>query len=62
MKQLFILRGVPSAGKTTVAKSISKNHFEADHFFYNAKGEYCFDAKNLKFAHEDCFMELMNKN
>jgi adenylate kinase family enzyme len=59
MKQVFILRGVPSAGKTTVAKSITKNHFEADHFFYNDKGEYCYDVKKQGLAHEVCYRKFV---
>ena len=54
MKELFLLRGLPGAGKTTLANSIGGSWYEADHFFLNEKGEYEFNASNLKAAHEWC--------
>ena len=57
MKSLFLLRGLPGAGKTTLAKSIlgdDRNHYEADMYFTNAAGEYKFDPTGLRSAHEWC--------
>lgn len=56
MKTLFIVRGVPGSGKTTLAGMLPVNcHFEADQFFTNEEtGEYIFDATKLKEAHEWC--------
>jgi predicted kinase len=59
-KELFLLRGLPGAGKSTLAKSLSTSmsgHVEADMFFLNHEGEYKFDASKLKEAHEWCRKE-----
>jgi predicted kinase len=55
-----ILRGLPGAGKSTLARQIvqdtvkenASNHIiSADDFFYNNKGKYMFDASKLEEAH-----------
>ena len=46
-KTLFILRGLPGSGKTTLAKSIGAVHFEADMYFMEGN-EYKFDVTKLK--------------
>ena len=33
MKELFLLRGLPGAGKSTLAKSLGGKHIEADMYF-----------------------------
>ena len=53
MKELFLLRGLPGAGKSTLAKSIDGRHAEADQYFME-DGEYKFDASKLKDAHLWC--------
>ena len=56
MKKLFLLRGLPGSGKSSVAKSLMNaqtGHVEADMFFMK-NGEYNFDASKLKEAHEWC--------
>ena len=52
-KTLYILRGIPGSGKTTLAKSIGAVHFEADMYFMVGK-EYKFDVTKLKQAHAWC--------
>jgi predicted kinase len=52
-KELFLLRGVPGAGKSTLAKSLGGSHMEADKYFMD-KGEYKFDPTKLKEAHAWC--------
>jgi predicted kinase len=52
-KELFLLRGLPGAGKSTLAKSLGGKHFEADMYFVR-DGEYKFDVAKLKEAHEWC--------
>ena len=53
MKELYLLRGLPGAGKSTLAKSLGGKHIEADMYFID-NGEYKFDASKLKAAHEWC--------
>jgi predicted kinase len=56
MKILYLLRGLPGSGKSSVAKSLMNaqtGHVEADMFFMK-NGEYNFDASKLKEAHEWC--------
>jgi predicted kinase len=53
VKSLFLLRGIPGAGKSTLAKTIGGLHFEADMFFLK-DGEYHFDAAKLPAAHSWC--------
>jgi len=54
-KNLYIVRGVPGAGKSTLAKSIAKSWqiFEADKYFIK-NGHYEFDFRGLKDAHNSC--------
>ena len=53
MKELFLLRGLPGAGKSTLAKSIGGIRVEADQYFME-DGVYKFDASKLKYAHQYC--------
>jgi len=58
MAELFLLRGLPGAGKSTLAKSLTdgpgSDYFEADKYFVNKDGNYNFDASKLKQAHQWC--------
>lgn len=53
-KVLYIVRGVPGSGKSTFAKQLTSNVFEADHYFIDNNGEYKFDITKIKDAHVDC--------
>lgn len=53
MKILYILRGIPGCGKSTLAKTLSSAICEADEFFMSESG-YNFDASKLGKAHEYC--------
>jgi predicted kinase len=53
-KILYIVRGIPGSGKSTFAKQLTSNVFEADHFFYDEKCVYKFDPSKIKDAHQDC--------
>ena len=52
-KNLYLLRGIPGAGKSTLAKQLGDSHFETDGFFM-VDGEYKFDPTKLRKAHEWC--------
>ena len=56
-KNLFILRGLPGSGKTTVGSLIveDKNHLlSADNYFEDENGNYNFDMTKIGAAHEYC--------
>ncbi len=52
-KILFLLRGLPGSGKSTLSKSLGGIHIEADQYFMQ-DGEYKFDSSKLKLAHSYC--------
>ena len=61
MKILYLLRGLPGCGKSSLAKSLMNaqtGHVETDMFFMENimenSGNYNFDASKLKEAHEWC--------
>ena len=62
---LYAIRGLPGSGKTSFAKSLNLNFFEADHYFEKFNNGK-FDHKLLKKAHQYCYdlvkNELLNKN
>jgi predicted kinase len=53
MKQIILFRGLPGAGKSTLAESICEEVWSADQFFERT-GEYMFDGSKLKDAHQWC--------
>lgn len=53
-KVIFIVRGLPSSGKSTFAKQLTSNVFEADHYFYDNDGNYNFIPSEIKEAHKEC--------
>lgn len=62
---LLIIRGIPGSGKSTLAQhymhSISNAvHCEADHYFINKQGQYCYDGRKIKLAHEFCQHNMRN--
>jgi predicted kinase len=58
MKELFLLRGLPGAGKSTLAKMLVGEkdycHKEADMYFMDPYGNYRFNTMELKDAHQWC--------
>jgi predicted kinase len=61
-KVLYLVRGLPGSGKSTMARKLVKPEFvfEADNYFINDEGEYKFDRSNLRLAHKDCFKDVHN--
>jgi predicted kinase len=55
MKVMYLLRGLPGAGKSTLANQLSSNICEADMYFMR-NGEYQFDMNLLGAAHMWCRM------
>jgi hypothetical protein len=53
MKTLYLLRGLPGSGKSTVAKTFGGLHVEADQYFME-DGVYKFDVTKLGLAHNYC--------
>lgn len=56
-KNLYLLRGIPGAGKSTLAKQFGDAHFETDNYFM-VDGEYKFDPTKLRDAHAWCLGEV----
>lgn len=58
MTNLFLIRGLPSSGKSTIAKLLAQRpntyHVEADMYFIDVDGGYNFDSMKIKIAHEWC--------
>jgi predicted kinase len=68
IRQVIILRGVPGAGKSTLARQIISEAsakgekaaaFSSDDYFTTVTGEYLFDTKQLPQAHAECFRRFL---
>lgn len=62
---LLIIRGIPGSGKTTLAEHYIQSmpdavHCEADHYFINKQGQYCYDGRKIKLAHQFCQRNMHN--
>lgn len=63
MQTLTLIRGLPGAGKSTLASELvsrepNTKHFEADMFFVE-DGMYRFDKSKLNGAHKWCLIQTM---
>ena len=54
---LYALRGLPGSGKTSFAKSLNLNFFEADQYFEKFNNNK-YDYKLLKKAHQYCYQSV----
>lgn len=54
MKTLYIVRGLPGSGKTTLAERIAPIVCSADDYFTDENGRYNFDPRRLRHAHDYC--------
>jgi predicted kinase len=55
MKELILLRGLPGAGKSTLATLLGGKYVEADMYFIDeVTGEYKFNQRDLPKAHNWC--------
>lgn len=55
---LFLVRGLPGAGKSTLARLLTKNVVSADDYFV-VNGVYVYDATRIKNAHQWCQRECV---
>ena len=56
MKMLYIIRGIPGSGKSTMAKKLAPNAaFEADAYMVDQQGNYAFDPSRLGEVHQKCY-------
>jgi predicted kinase len=64
-KVLMLCRGISGSGKSTFAKTLGGEHYEADMFFIDGNGEYKFDGSKIKLAHEWCkdmvYMDMLKE-
>lgn len=57
-KTLYIIRGLPGSGKSSLARSLcGQNFHEADQYFMDG-GVYKFDPTKLKEAHDWCLDQV----
>ena len=56
---LYLLRGLPGAGKSTIGQNLKSVNFEADQYFMQ-DGVYKFDPTKLRDAHEWCQNKVKN--
>ena len=60
-KIVFIMRGIPGSGKSTVAKEIAHPDgviHSTDRYFYDADGKYQFDGGKIKENHDKNFLSF----
>ena len=55
-KIIYIIRGLPGSGKTTLAHNLVSRHccVAADDFMVDENGDYAFDASKLGECHRRC--------
>ena len=59
MKDLILFRGLPGAGKSTLAETLCDVAYSADDFFIQPDGAYVYDNARIKEAHEYCLLQTI---
>jgi predicted kinase len=59
MTHLYLIRGLPGSGKSTIAKKLVEHnptivHLEADMYFIQEDGSYVWNVLNIGSAHQWC--------
>lgn len=55
LPEIVLIRGLPGAGKSTLARSMTGYvHIEADAFLY-VNGRYIYDRQRVSAAHDECY-------
>jgi predicted kinase len=54
MKKLYLVRGLPNSGKTTLAKELTNYNTSSDDFMIDENGNYCFESNRLRETHASC--------
>lgn len=60
---VIVLRGLPGSGKSTLAakyQAAGAVVCSADHFFYDAQGNYKHEGSKVGLAHNACFRKFLN--
>ncbi len=62
---LYIVRGIPGSGKSTIARSLlekglADEHFEADMFFVDKDGFYNYKRELIKDSHDWCRLNVQS--
>jgi NEDD4-binding protein 2 len=58
MKTLFLVRGVPGSGKSTLVEALAAWDISADDYHTDADGNYNWKPENVKKAHQWCQREV----
>ena len=53
-KILYLIRGIPGSGKSSLAKSLGGKHVEADMYHLDKNGNYIWKPEKVKEAHAWC--------
>lgn len=60
-KTLFIVRGVPGSGQSSIANIIADEMYSVDDYFYTiGNGNYEFNKTDLKEAYEQCYQNVIS--
>ena len=60
-RTLFIIRGLPGSGKSTLGETLAPGHcYAADDYFVGDDGVYRFDPRKLSDAHAQCVQNVGN--
>lgn len=60
-RTLYILRGLPGSGKSTLGRKLAPNsNVAADDFMVNEEGVFTYDVTRIKEVHEKCQAQVLS--